>query len=259
MNEKATSNEATEVYARAGRTTPQSITPEETVVLNAATEKFPASSSPATSSYDAQSDYYVTDYDYDAYPPAEPLPAEAPVHIPPAAMEKPKRGTLDFGLLLLRLVVGGYLITSAVSTFFQLGSHEGIPGLQADYQSYAYPQLLALFVPVAQLTAGVFLFIGLLTPVAAALATIVTSFTALHSVDAADSFSFINPPDSVWLAVITLGAVMALQFTGPGNVSLDFGRSWTLRPLASSWVFILVGIAGAVALWWFGAGVNPLA
>ena len=254
MNEKATSNEATEVYARAGRTTPQSITPEETVVLDAATtEQFPA-----TSRYSTTADYQATDYDDYDYPEAEPMPDNAPVEVPPAPGDKPKRGTLDFGLFILRVVIGAYLIVTAVSTFFQLGTNQGIPGLQADYQTYVYPQILAIAVPVAQLAAGVFLLIGLLTPVAAALATVVTSFTAIHSVDAAESFSIVNPPEAVWLGIIALGAVLTLQFSGPGNLSLDFGRSWARRPLASSWVFALVGIAGAVALWWFCAEVNPL-
>ena len=61
------------------------------------------------------------------------------------------------------------------------------------------------------------------------------------------------------LSIVMLGISRALQFTGPGLVSLDFGRSWARRPLVSSWIFILLAIAGAVALWWFGAGVNPLA
>lgn len=265
MNEKATSNEATEVYARAGRTTPQSITPEETVVLDATTEQFPTANSRSTSKdYQTTSypvaDYQATDYDYAYdYPEAEPLPPETPVQIPPAPAQKAKRGTLDFGLFILRLAIGTYLILSAVSTFFQLGSNQGIPGLQADYQTYLYPQLLAIVVPVAQLASGVFLLIGLLTPVAAAVATVITSFTALHSIDAAESFSFLNPPETVWLGFIAFGAVLALQFTGPGNLSLDFGRSWALRPLASSWLFVLIGLAGAAALWWFCAGVNPLA
>ncbi len=267
MNEKATSNEATEVYARAGKTTPQAITPEETVVLDAATEQFPASMQnyPATSNYQT-TDYQTTEYQAADYQPADysvdddyDYPEAEPVSVPdPEPPVSDKRGTLNFGLLIIRLVMGLYLTTTAIATFFQLGTNEGIVGLQADYQTYAYPQLLAIVVPVLQLAAGVFLIIGLLTPVAAALATIVTIFAALHSIDVAESISLVSLSDSVWLGVIIAGIALSLQFTGPGKYCLDFGRSWTKRPLASSWVFAIVGIAGAVALWWFGAGVNPL-
>lgn len=52
---------------------------------------------------------------------------------------------------------------------------------------------------------------------------------------------------------------IALQFTGPGFISFDVKRSWARRPLATSWIFVIVGIAVLVALWWFGAGVNPIA
>ena len=51
---------------------------------------------------------------------------------------------------------------------------------------------------------------------------------------------------------------MGLQFTGPGFISVDFKRSWARRPLGTSWVFVLIGVAILVALWFFGAGVNPL-
>ena len=52
--------------------------------------------------------------------------------------------------------------------------------------------------------------------------------------------------------------LVGLQFTGPGKISFDMGRGWTQRPLASSWIFVVLGLGGAAALWWFGAGVNPL-
>ena len=63
---------------------------------------------------------------------------------------------------------------------------------------------------------------------------------------------------TLYESVILFGISLALQFTGPGLYSFDYGRSWARRPLVSSWIFILLAIAGAVALWWFGAGVNPL-
>jgi hypothetical protein len=48
-----------------------------------------------------------------------------------------------------------------------------------------------------------------------------------------------------------------MVFTGPGTISFDRSRGWSRRPLASSWIFAAVGLVGAAALWWFGAGTNP--
>ncbi|MGP6173370.1 DoxX family membrane protein [Corynebacterium sp. A21] len=170
-----------------------------------------------------------------------------------------KRGTIDFGLLMIRVLLGAYLVLTSVATFFQLGGNEGLAGLESQFAGYVLPNILAILVPSMQLAAGVFLIFGLITPLFAALATVVTSFTALHAL--ADSGAGLNIfawDDSVMLSIILLVISLALQFTGPGLYSFDFGRGWARRPLVSSWIFVVLGIAGAVALWWFGAGVNPL-
>jgi doxX family protein len=57
-----------------------------------------------------------------------------------------------------------------------------------------------------------------------------------------------------------MAAVLALvvQFTGPGIYALDGARGWARRPLASSWLFMILGIAAVVVAWWLLAGTNPL-
>lgn len=188
--------------------------------------------------------------------------ADGDVGTPDGAVAEPRehrRGTIDWGILLIRLLLGVVLVLTSVATFFQLGGAPGLSELEAEYGAYVIPQILAIGVPSVQLAAGVFLIFGLITPLFAALATIVTSFTALHAL--ADSGAGLNVfawDDSVLLSVILLGISLVLQFTGPGLYSFDFGRRWARRPLVSSWIFVVLAIAGAVALWWFGAGVNPL-
>lgn len=187
-------------------------------------------------------------------PAAEPATAE-PVGEP----REHRRGTIDFGLLMIRLLLGGYLVLAAIATFFQLGDTPGLAALESDYAAYTVPNILAIAVPSMQLAAGVFLLFGLITPVFAALATVVTSFTALHALtDSGAGLNIFAWEAAVILSVVLLVISLALQFTGPGLYSLDFGRKWARRPLVSSWIFVIIGIAGAVALWWFGAGVNPL-
>lgn len=169
-----------------------------------------------------------------------------------------RRGTLDFGLGIIRAVTGALLLFQGLRTFFELGGATGINGLKDEFANYAYGDLLSLVIPSLELAAGVFLLLGLLTPVAAALATVVTFFDFVHEIAKTDNFSFMNPTDSVLLSGLLCALAIGLQFTGPGRVSLDTSRSWARRPLASSWILAIVGIAGAIALWWFGAGVNPL-
>lgn len=170
-----------------------------------------------------------------------------------------RRGTIDFGLLFIRIALSAYLIIAGAKTFFELGDSQGLSGLEGDFANYAWDTALSIAVPTMQLIAGVFLLLGLITPLAAMLGLVVTGFTAVHEIAQAgaglDVFSW---PDSVWLSLVLFVIAVGLQFTGPGFISLDFKRSWARRPLGTSWVFVLIGVAILVALWFFGAGVNPL-
>lgn len=160
-----------------------------------------------------------------------------------------RRGTTDLGLLILRVVLGAFLAGEAVARFFMLGGSTGLNGLEEQYAAYANPQVLAIVVPGLQLLAGVFLILGLVTPVGAALAVAATGITVLHGVIGSG-----GPQDAVLLAIMLLAVSVVVAFTGPGRYGLDYSRGWSLRPLASSWIAVLVGIAGAVAVWFFLGG-----
>lgn len=201
-------------------------------------------------------------------PPAEPayIPPAEPVYETPVAtetvVEEPvaKRGTIDLGLLLLRLCFGAYLIITALATFFGWGANEGISGLENAYAAYPYGNGLAIIVPTLELAAGVFLVLGLITPVAAAVALVVTAFNALHAIVAAGSdWNVFQWGPAEWLPVMLLSIALAMQFTGPGYYGIDAGRSWARRPLASSWIWVVVALALAGVMWWFGTEVNPFA
>ncbi|MDY3126735.1 MAG: DoxX family membrane protein [Corynebacterium sp.] len=177
-----------------------------------------------------------------------------------------RRGTIDFGLLLIRLALAAYLIVAGMRALFGLGGGAGISGLEAEFAGYASASTLAMTIPILQLAAGVFLLLGLLTPLASMVALIATGFMAIHELTQSgaglDLFAW---PDTMWLAIVLFVVNLALQFTGPGLMSLDAAlgvkplSASTRRPLASSWIFFLLGIAALVAIWWYGTGVNPLA
>ena len=176
-----------------------------------------------------------------------------------------KRGTIDFGLLFIRIALGGYLIIEGVRTLFSISASTGISGLESEYGSYAMADILAMGIPVGQLVAGVFLVLGLLTPFASMLALVVTGFMAIHELAGAgtglDVFAW---PESLWLGLVLFVVNVGVQFTGPGFISVDSAlgvkalSSPARRPLASSWIFFILGAAALVAVWWFGAGINPL-
>lgn len=162
------------------------------------------------------------------------------------------RGTIDVGLLILRLVLGAVLIITSLAILFQLGGNAGLAGLEDQLAAYNYPRALAIALPTMGLAAGVFLVLGLLTPIAAMIAVAATGFGAIHAVDSAENASnlFAWEP-SIWLAISLLGMALTVQFTGPGVFGIDFSRSWTRRPMVSSWICAAIGIAGAVLMWWF--------
>lgn len=170
--------------------------------------------------------------------------AETAVAVLPA-----QRGTIDFGLLILRVALGVFLAGEAITRFFMLGGSTGLSGLQEQFAGYANPQVLAVVVPGLQLLAGAFLVLGLITPLGSALAIAATGITALHGV-----IGNWSTKDAALLALLLFAVSVAVAFTGPGRYGFDYARSWAVRPRASAWVAAIVGVVGAVAVWFFLGG-----
>lgn len=165
-----------------------------------------------------------------------------------------RRGTLDFGLLIVRVILGAFFVGDALTTFFLWGGSTGIAGLEGSFALYNQPHLLAIVYPALELVAGVFLLLGLIQPVAGMVAVAASGFLVLHEV--AQSHSLTH---SLVLALMLLGLSAATTFTGPGRYSFDRGRTWTERPLLSSWLAVVIGVAAVGVIWWLLAGVSPLA
>lgn len=236
IDELSGSEAATEVHIRAAEPAPA----YETVALERESEYIPPAAPVEDTSY-----------------------TEAPVEVQEetvVAAEPVRRGTIDFGLLLMRLALGAFLIIDSLAVFFRLGGNGGIAGLESAFADYTYGNALAIVVPTLELAAGVFLVLGLLTPVAAAVAIAVSGFMAVHALNISGiGFNVFAWGTDVWVPVMVLFAAIALQFTGPGLYGVDAQRGWARRPLASSWICFLVGLAAAGLMWWFGTGVNPFA
>lgn len=180
-----------------------------------------------------------------------------PVEPPPAS----PRGTLDLGLLLLRLALGVVLVGHGAQKLFAVFSGSGIDGFAELLTTAGYdqPELLAYVGAIAELGAGALIVLGLLTPLAAAAALGVTINAWLTADTAAPGFLFFvgNGGQEYELVLVSLAAVLIL--TGPGRYALDFRQKWATRPFLGSVVALLLGVGAGLAVWFLLNGTTPFA
>lgn len=169
------------------------------------------------------------------------------------------RGTLDLGLLLLRIIIGALLVLRGAQTLFGFGGDPGIDTLADRLAGFTAPDVLAVAVPVAEVVGGGLLLLGLLTPLGGAVAVASAGFMGLFelSLSSAGYWPYqLSQIVQIWGLLGLLGLV--LVFTGPGRYSADVGRGWATRPRASAWLWAVIGLAGGAALWVLTGGGNPL-
>ena len=174
------------------------------------------------------------------------------------AVASTPRGTLDLGLLILRIVVGVLLILRGAQTLFGFGGDPGVDALESRLFDFIAADILAIALPVVQLVGGGLLLLGLATPVGGAFALVGGGFMALFelSQSGAGYWPYEMSKDvQTWGILGLLGLV--LIFTGPGRYSADVSRGWATRPRASAWLWAVIGIAGTAAAWVLLGGGNP--
>lgn len=160
-------------------------------------------------------------------------------------------GGLDFGLLIMRLVLGGTLGAHGLQKVF--GSFDG-PGInefarQLGGEGFTEQlTLLSWLGGVAEVAGGGLLILGLFTPAATAALTSVTA--AAVYLDFQHGF-FLSAGTATGTGTgngfeyhLMLAAVaFGLLFTGPGRVSLDANTPWRRSPVP----FAFLGTALAAA------------
>jgi putative oxidoreductase len=111
-----------------------------------------------------------------------------------------------------------------------------------------------------QIGAGVLLVLGLFTPVAAAAALAYLVNGLLANVGAQRDAGYVSffLPDGIEYQVLLIVAVIAVVLVGPGRYGFDAGRGWARRPFIGSFVALVLGIGGGIALWVLLRGGNPL-
>lgn len=154
----------------------------------------------------------------------------------------PLHGGASFGLLVLRLVLGGTLLAHGLQHLFGLfdgiGYHRFVGFVRA--AGYVDPTTLAYVAGGVEVVGGALLVLGLFTPLAAAavlaqLANVIVLKWKL---------GFFLP--GYEFELILSAAAFALLFAGPGKVALDRPLPWYRRPVLNGWLFLVIGAAAAV-------------
>ncbi|MEU2103879.1 DoxX family protein [Nocardia sp. NPDC019255] len=197
-------------------------------------------------------------YDYASIPPAPTPPSET------ARLRRRngelRRGTLDLGLLLLRLVVGATFLYHGLQKLTGWFHGPGLDGTRdmMERGGWDHPSVSAILVTAGEVGGGALLILGLFTPLAAGavLAVILDAWAWKQGM--APGFQYKAGPGAVEFESVLAGVSAAIILTGPGRLSFDRSRGWAIRPAAGSFVILLLAVAAAVGAYWYLHGGNPL-
>lgn len=156
----------------------------------------------------------------------------------------------SFGLLVLRLAVGGTALQAGLIKAFDIDATVGF----MNDNGWKMGKFAAILVTATETAGGILLLLGLLTPVAAC--GLIAALLDAWAVNVSGNAFWSDPFNVPFLAAF---GAMALLFTGAGNYSVDakaFGRArW---PGIITIGLFVVAIAAAIATWVLLNGTNPL-
>lgn len=156
---------------------------------------------------------------------------------------------LDISLLILRIILGVIFIYHGSQKVFGLFGGSGVAGLAQSLRKSgaAFPELLAWIAALSEFGGGLLVFIGLLTPLAAAL-TISTMIVAIVTVHFKNGFS--NAHHGYEFNLSLIGLALPLVLMGAGSISighlLGIDLPINLLPLWAIVVLVIVIIGGLV-------------
>lgn len=150
----------------------------------------------------------------------------------------------DVALLILRFVLGLTLAAHGLNKFFGGGR---IPGTARWFESIGMKpgKFHAVVAASAEITAGLGLAAGLLSPISAA-GFVALMLVAVWTVHRPNGFFVLNEGWEYNLVLAVSAVVVAML--GPGRCSLDhllFGHNWC-DGWAGLWIAVGLGLAGAI-------------
>jgi putative oxidoreductase len=164
-------------------------------------------------------------------------------------IDRPWSGTLDGGLLVLRLALGLVIVVHGCIHLFGLGGVGGLDATAAAFQRMGYHpgRAFAALDGCTELVSGLLIAAGLLTPLGAAGVVAVM----LNVVWLKRAGGFYGPRGFEFELTLLLVAV-ALLVTGPGRLAADrlvLGpRAWSPRFAAAALALGVVGAAVTLGL-----------
>ncbi|MDH6197207.1 putative oxidoreductase [Mycobacterium frederiksbergense] len=193
---------------------------------------------------------------------AEPAEIERDEFIDDRIKAAGRRGTQDLGLLILRVALGGLMIIHGLQKAFGWWDGPGLDGFNSSLGEMGFKNagILTYAATGGQIAAGVLLVLGLFTPIAAAgaLAYLINGVlaAAMAAHEQARLADFLT--DGTEYRLIVVVAAAAIILTGPGCYGFDAGRGWARRPFVGSFIALLLGVGGGIAIWVLLNGGNPL-
>jgi putative oxidoreductase len=154
---------------------------------------------------------------------------------------------MSYGLLLLRLVVGGTMFAHGAQKLFGWFGGGGIRGTAGFFGSnlgFRAPLAMATLAGLAE-AGGLLLAAGFLTPLAA-LGIAVVMLTAIAAVHWSKGFFNTNGGFEFNLTLLT--AAVALAATGPGRFAVDRAIGWDDNISGAWWALGVAVAAAAIAL-----------
>ncbi|MEV5648697.1 DoxX family protein [Nocardia sp. NPDC052254] len=195
--------------------------------------------------------------------------AEAPTYafasIPPARtngdterLRRPReyrRGTLDLGLLVLRLTLGLTFLYHGMQKLAGWFHGPGLDGTRhmLEQGGWKHIELSTAMLTVSEVGGGALIVLGLATPLAAGAVLASISTAWLWKQGMAPDFQY----KTVELESILAALAATLILTGPGRLSFDRNRGWAVRPSWGSFVCLILGLAAAAGGWFVLHGGNP--
>lgn len=183
-----------------------------------------------------------------------------PAVVDPVPPARTPRGTLDLGLLVLRVAVGVLALAHGLQKLFGIWGGPGLDGFETFLVDAGFEQanILAPAGAIGEVVAGILLILGLFTPFAAAglLAVLINAWCVLQAAEPGLQWF---APDGPELEMLLAAMLVAIALTGPGRYAVEGSRRWATRPHLGSFAVLVVGVAGGVCLWIFLNGTNPIA